>query len=301
MHPLLTRWRISQGEIPGTKGKPMLPRISVPLIFEPGTSFQYGHGIDWASVLVARLNGCTLEAYMQTHVFAPLGIVNIAFHLEKAPAVKEKLVTMRKRRNSNGEPPSLVAVATSATVEWSDETLYDDPIVEDYGGHGGFGSPLEYMKITRSLLAGDGLLLSPASVDELFRPQLFGTVLKSFEAFRNAPMWANTFGSHPAGTKVNHGLGGMLVLDDMSTGLRGGTMLWSGLPNMLWLVDREMGVGMFYATNILPYGDFKSHEFEQLFERAVYESIGGKVDKEMEKGKDKVGGEGGLGVSSRMA
>jgi hypothetical protein len=43
----------------------------------------------------------------------------------------------------------------------------------------------------------------------------------------------------------------------------------------LWTIDRASGLSLFYASNIMPYGDFKSHEFQQLFEKEMYKRYAG--------------------------
>lgn len=46
------------------------------------------------------------------------------------------------------------------------------PYGTSFGGHGMYARLSDYLQVLRSLLANDGKLLSPASVDELFTPQL---------------------------------------------------------------------------------------------------------------------------------
>jgi hypothetical protein len=35
--------------------------------------------------------------------------------------------------------------------------------------------------------------------------------------------------------KKNHGLGGLIVMEDQPNGMKAGTMLWSGMPNTYWV------------------------------------------------------------------
>jgi methyl acetate hydrolase len=50
-----------------------------PLIYEPGTSFRYSIGIDWAGWLVERITGQTLEDYFQENIFKPCGMDTTSF------------------------------------------------------------------------------------------------------------------------------------------------------------------------------------------------------------------------------
>ncbi|TVY65742.1 Acyltransferase mokF, partial [Lachnellula suecica] len=53
--------------------------MTAPLLFEPGTKFNYGTNIDWAGLIVERISGLSLNDYCQKHIFAPLDIKNISF------------------------------------------------------------------------------------------------------------------------------------------------------------------------------------------------------------------------------
>ena len=245
----------------------MLKRISVPLLFEPGTSWEYGYGLDWAGVLVMRLNKMSLEAYMQKYIWDPLGIENITFHLELKPEVRERLVTMTKRGDTEIYG---MAVQSEVKVSWTDEKVYDDPVADEYGGAGCIGSAKEYMKILHSICSDDGKLLMSETIDEMFTPQLSEAAQKTFSKFFGFLEETEMFSSHKGDVKVDYGLGGELIRTDKDTGIKSGTLSWSGLPNLLWTIDRGTGLSLFYASNVVPFGDHKSHDFQQLFEKEMY-------------------------------
>jgi CubicO group peptidase (beta-lactamase class C family) len=268
-HPDLARWRMLRGQNSGTKGLPIIERINMPLTFEPGTGWLYGTGLDWAGLLVARLNHTSLEAYMQQYIWDVVGSKHITFHQELKPLVKRNLVTLSKRGGIEN-PIYVPAVASEKPVEWTDELIYDDPTKDEYGGAGAIGSATEYMKIMRSILVNDGRLLMPSTVEEMFKPQLKEGSQKALAAFLELPFRKDSFTSLPTGTKVDHGLGGLLILDDLHTGLKKGTLTWSGLPNLLWTIDRKSGLALLYASSVVPFGDFQSAQYQQLFETEMY-------------------------------
>ena len=245
----------------------MLKRITVPLLFEPGTSWEYGYSLEWAGLLVMRLNKMSLEAYMQRHIWNPLNIKNITFHLELKPDVRKNLVTMTKRGDVEMYG---MAVENEDKVAWTDDKLYDDPIADEFGGAGGIGPAKEYLKILHSICADDGKLLMSETIDEMFTPQLNDEAQKDFSNFFGVLGETEMFSSHKGDVKVNYGLGGELILSDKDTGIRSGTLSWSGLPNLLWTIDRGSGLSLFYASNVVPFGDHKSHKFQQLFEKEMY-------------------------------
>jgi CubicO group peptidase (beta-lactamase class C family) len=250
----------------------VLEKALMPLTFEPGTSFAYGMGLELVGVIIVRLNHmATLEEYMQKHVWDPLGITKITFHTELKPEVKENLVTMSVRKGIK-TPYYNRPKDTGETVEWAHDLLYDDPtpMGDECGGHGAIGSAAEYIKILNSICANDGTLLKPSTVDYMFTPQLAPGPRAAFQTFTSTMTPDGIFDSLPRGTNVDFGLGGRLILDDLKTGVRKGTISWSGMPNLLWRIDREAGLSLLYASNILPYGDYNSHRFQQLFEKEMY-------------------------------
>jgi CubicO group peptidase (beta-lactamase class C family) len=63
-----------------------------PLLFAPGEGWEYSTGVDWAGLMVERVNGnITLDEYMKKNVWAPLGIELLTFHPYQNPEVKARL------------------------------------------------------------------------------------------------------------------------------------------------------------------------------------------------------------------
>lgn len=69
--------------------------LSQPLLFEPGTNWNYGVSIDWAGLIVERVSGLSLNSYFQKHIFEPLGLKNISMF--PSQEMKEKLAGMHYR------------------------------------------------------------------------------------------------------------------------------------------------------------------------------------------------------------
>jgi CubicO group peptidase (beta-lactamase class C family) len=274
MDPRLSQWRTLTGGTVGPQGVPILEHLTMPLIFEPGTSWSYGIGIDWAGVLVMRLNNMTLEEYMEKNIWSPLAIKNITFHQELKPDVPKNLVTLNFR-GGIPNPAGFLSVDTGKPVEWTDFTIWDNPIPlgYDYGGHGSIGSAVDYMEILKSILKNDSKLLKPETVDLMFTPQLAPDAKKAYNDFMGQDIFKGTFTSHAPDIVLDWGLAGSTVENDEATGRKKGTLSWSGLTNLLWTIDRETGLACFYASNILPFGDFESHRIQQMFEKEMYERL----------------------------
>ncbi|RFU32323.1 hypothetical protein B7463_g4024, partial [Scytalidium lignicola] len=275
MQPLTAKWLKSNAAKSLPKTGTIIDQIRVPLVFEPGTSWQYSIGHDWAGVLVSRLNKMTLQSYMQKYIWEPLGITLLTFHPDENAEVQKRLVGMTHRgpvkRGVWG-----FAYKSDEKIEFTDEALFQYPMAYEWGGAGGVGAPTEYIKILHSLLLNDGRLLSSGMVDQMFSPQIGPESLKAYIDDNSQSFMQGIFASLPLGTPQQWGLGSRLVMGDVPTGLRAGTLQWSGLPNLLWTIDRAAGLCMFYASNLIPFGDVKIHEHQQLFEKEMYSRFGQK-------------------------
>lgn len=160
---------------------------------------------------------------------------------------------------------------TGKPVDWSEEILYDAvPTGDEMGGQGAIGNPSDYLEILKSILKDDTKLLKPSTVKDMFTPQLSPATKEALQSFTDDDTWKGTFASQKAGTGVDWGLTGLLTDIDLETGRKKGTLTWSGMPNLLWTIDRNAGLACFYASNIVPFGDHASHRMQQLFEKEVY-------------------------------
>ncbi|KAL8870563.1 MAG: hypothetical protein Q9174_003422, partial [Haloplaca sp. 1 TL-2023] len=119
--------------------------LGQPLLFEPGTDWQYGVGIDWAGTVVERISGMSLNDYFQKNIFQPLGIKNISFF--PSAEMKETLAHMNQK-HVNGQ------------IRERDHLLGRPLIVEgddvartfNSAGAGCFARPAEYCQLLATLL-----------------------------------------------------------------------------------------------------------------------------------------------------
>jgi CubicO group peptidase (beta-lactamase class C family) len=270
-NPLLIQWRRYHGIELSLRGLPLVERAFCPLVFEPGTGWEYGYSLDWVGQIVSRVNGgISLQEYMKKNIWEPLQINNMTFHIEQRPDMWERLHRMSARDGPTNPIFGTSTAPSSAKVGPTDREVYEIPIVDEYGGHGVLSSAPDYFKVLRSIIVNDGGLLRPDTVDEMFKPQL-GTASKAVlqNAF-SVPELNRTFGWLPPNTGANWGLGGLLIEDDLPTGRKRGSMNWSGLPNLIWWIDRETGLYGLSATQLVPYGDEKFQAMHQAFETEMY-------------------------------
>lgn len=234
--------------------------IETPLLFDPGEKWEYGTNIDWVGQVVEGIRGKRLGEVMSERVFAPLGMTDIAF--TRTNNMKSRTATIHARGEDGGLTPM------------DDFALPDDPEVH-MGGHGLYGSVPEYMKFIRMWLndgAGpNGRVLKPETVDWAVKgalvppqkvtmlPGVIPSLSNDAEFFPGlAKDWSYTF---------------MVNSEEAPTGRPAGAIGWAGLANCFYWIDRANGVGGYWATQILPFGDPESFTGYMDFETAVYQAL----------------------------
>ncbi|KAI1388267.1 beta-lactamase family protein [Hypoxylon trugodes] len=241
----------------------ILGDCTLPLVCQPGESWEYGLSYDVAGKLIERLSGLSLEDYMRANVWDPLDMPLISFVPDSKPEMKARMI----KSSTRAGPGKLVPGDMYFHQLGGDK---DDA----YGGAGLWASADTYAKLLHSLCANDGRVLGKEMADELFRPQLrpdvreaLNETARTVEAVRQ--IYANSFDmDHQI---IDQALGGMVGTRDEPDRKRAGTMAWGGFPNLIWWVDRKAGLWGSVFTNLVPAGDVEATELAAVFERSIYE------------------------------
>lgn len=234
--------------------------IRTVLLHEPGERWTYGVNIDWLGKVVEEQRGKRLGDVMKERIFAPLGMTDIAFDMSDA---------MRARRATIHDR------ATDGRLTPLPDLVLPQPAPMDMGGHGLYATVGEYMKFIRMFLndgVGEhGRVLRPETVAAMSVNGLPAGVASggwetSIASLSNAgefsptvpKSWAYTF-------QVNE--------EDTPTGRPAGSLMWAGLANCFYWIDRKTGVGGYWGSQILPFQDVSSYPGFVDFETAVYRSL----------------------------
>ncbi|KAH6843609.1 beta-lactamase/transpeptidase-like protein [Alternaria alternata] len=265
-HPLVTAWSKYYKKRPSGSGK-LLERFTCPLMFEPGTSWTYGPGIDYVGLAVERISGLTLEEYMKKHLWRPLDITDVTFFPSTRPDLQARMADMSERTEEG-------------KVKHSDSPMpYLDgegkEVVDCMGGQGSFTCVGEYIKVLKGVLAcdegGEGKILSKASLEEFFKPQLSEGSREMLNAVVQDDMANNAMGNTPKHLTKDYGLGGIIITSDAPDGRKAGTMHWGGYPNLIWWMDRKTGLCGIYGGQVVPPGDPKCAALTMKWEEGAYE------------------------------
>ncbi|KAI7547258.1 beta-lactamase family protein [Hortaea werneckii] len=260
----LIKYQTSLGKTPGA-GSTVEETRSHPLLFEPGTAWMYGCSTDWAGKLVERISGMTLEEFMRENMFRLVGVKGITFWPEQNPDLKGKVPQMTTRTSDGNLAPSTEPSINAGKTDC-------------FGGHGAYGTIRDYLKIQHSILANDGKLLKPETVEAVFTPQLSSESAKSLNWFmKNHPMSKFMVGEYNPDVELDWGLAGILFLKDDIGKRKKGTLHWSGMANCFWVIDRDADLAYTFGTQVLPPGDEPTRQMISTFELGVYEKAGVKV------------------------
>ncbi|MBV8701224.1 serine hydrolase domain-containing protein [Bradyrhizobium sp.] len=232
--------------------------IMTPLLFDPGSKWEYGTNIDWVGQVVEGITGKRLGEVFAERIFAPLGMESTTFEIDDK--VRSKLAGMHAR-NADG------------TLTPMDFELPAKPEVH-MGGHGLYSTVGDYMRFIRMWLndgtGPHGRVLRPETVQMAEKnhlgdlkvtalPGVIKQLSNDAEFFPGqSKSWAFTF----------------MVNDETApTGRPAGALGWAGLANLFYWIDRQNGFGGYWATQILPFGDAASFTGYMRFETAFYESL----------------------------
>ncbi|RDE33876.1 class A beta-lactamase-related serine hydrolase [Parageobacillus thermoglucosidasius] len=225
------------------------------LLFDPGERWNYGVNIDWVGKVVEAVRGKRLGEVMAEHIFAPLDMNDIGFTL--TPSMLERRATIHSRTKDGNITPL------------PDLILPQSPEM-DMGGHGLYASIGEYMKFIRMILNDGAGVLKPETVAKMAQNGL--GELKSGGWISSDPSLANDGEFYP-GVQKSWSYTFQVNEEPTPTGRPAGQLMWSGLANLFYWIDRKNGIGGFWASQIFPFQDVASYLGFIEFESAVYSTL----------------------------
>jgi CubicO group peptidase (beta-lactamase class C family) len=119
---------------------------SVPLLFQPGTSWFYGYNIDVLGAVIEVIAGVSLRDFLKAEIFEPLGMIDTDFVVPKQK--KDRLATLYERRELHDGSGCLHAC--SAYVDADEGKVPEIHI----GGAGLFSTMHDYLRFSQMLLNG---------------------------------------------------------------------------------------------------------------------------------------------------
>ena len=226
-----------------------------PLMFDPGTEWEYGIGIDWAGQMVEAVSGQTLGQYLAENLTGPLGMHDTTF--APTPAMMERAASVHARLEDGTLTPIELPAPENPQFEM--------------GGGGLFGTMGDYGRFIRMIL-NDGELdgervLGADTVATMSQNHIGALRVKELASV--APQFSNDAEFFP-GVDKTWGLTFQINEAECSTGRPAGTLMWAGLANSFFWIDQQNGIGGAYLSQILPFADRGTLDLFYEFEGAVY-------------------------------
>ena len=231
--------------------------MKAPLVFDPGTRWEYGISSDWLGRLVEKVSGQSLEDYFHQRIFEPLGMSDTFFNVPDDKQARVVAVFARQPDGSFMESPQQPFT----------------PVKFFSGGGGLFSTAGDYIKFERMLLDGGVLgrvrILRSETVAEMSRNQLGSLSLVQLKSF--APQFAIDPIRVP-GSLDKFGLGFAINSNPVEGGRSAGSLSWAGIFSTYFWIDPQRKLCAVFMTQLLPFGDDSAVSTLEQFERAVYGS-----------------------------
>ena len=214
----------------------------LPLEFSPGTRWNYSVSTDVLGYLVERFSGLSLDEYLRTEIFEPLGMVDTGFHVPDESA--SRFAANYARRADK-----------SLRVEDDPETSpYRRPATFFSGGGGLVSTAADYLRFCQMLRRGgelDGTRLLGRKTIELMTQNHLP------EGKDLTDLAYGTF-SETTYEGVGFGLGFSVQLDCAKSQLVGspGEYAWGGAASTVFWIDPSEELIVIFLTQFMPSGTF---------------------------------------------
>ncbi len=228
----------------------------LPLLFQPGTEWNYSVASDVLGRVVEVVSGQSLDEFFRSRIFEPLGMVDTAFSV--APADRHRLAALY-----TAQPGTRKAVRLDAMGE-----LALRPPATLSGGGGLVSTASDYHRFVSMLLHEGELvgrrLLGSRTVRYMARNHLPGDA--DLERF-GRPLFAET-----TFEGVGFGLGFSVVIDPTANKVlsTAGEYAWGGAASTAFWVDPVERITALFLTQLLPSS---THPIRPQLKQLVYQAL----------------------------
>lgn len=234
-----------------------------PRLFQPGTSFAYGTGLNWAGKVVEKLSGQNLETYFRENITGPLKMNETWFNVPEE--LSEQIVTFGGRDSSG---------IINAWIR-----IPEEPVTTYEGASGLFGSPADYLTFLHCILNygkyDGGQLLKRETVELMLKDNLPKKIRPQIDEFENGGIIGYTGGMFDDMKNDGWGFGWFIELDGNDSRPLN-SAYWAGAANSYYTLDLASKTAIVYFSNYVPANDKEAYDFYKLYESKIYK----KVDRE---------------------
>jgi len=231
--------------------------LSTPLMFDPGTRWHYGIGIDWAGIILERVTKSKLGDYFAEHLLEPLGMADTGFTC--SPNMLERKAALHLRTPDSSFMSFQMPRAENSEFE--------------SGGGGLFSTMSDYTRFMRMIL-NDGefegtRVLGAETVAQMATNNMGDIRVTKLQSAN--PAFFSDADFYP-GVPKTWGLTFLINEESLPNGCPAGALTWAGAFNSYFWIDRTTSIAGCYMSQVLPFFDAgtSGHFFD--FQTAVYSS-----------------------------
>ena len=264
MHPVDAMYRAAGFDLglrPGTLAESCDLWASLPLLFQPGSEWNYSVATDVLGRVVEVASGQSLDEFLAQRIFGPLGMTDTAFYA--APQDLGRLAALYAR-DIHGKAGRFNSIA---------EEVRKPPVMLS-GGGGLVSTAADYNRFLHMLLhragspAGelDGArLLSSRTVAYMSRNHLPGN--------RDIEQFGRPINAESPQRGVGFGLGFAVVIDPAAgkVVVSDGELSWGGAASTAFWIDPAEELVATFFTQLIPSS---AHPIRSQLRQLVYQAIG---------------------------
>lgn len=227
---------------------------SLPLLFEPGTEWNYSYSTDVLGRLVEVWSGMPLDEFLRTRILEPLGMTDTTFHVQGDDV--DRLATLYVATPGGGMAPNVQL----------GRLILDPPLLS--GGGGLASTAADYHRFAQCLARGgelDGVrILGPRTLEYMTRNHLPGNA--------DTDGFGRPIFSEVRTPGVGFGLGFAVVIDPAATRqvCSFGEYNWGGAASTAFWVDPAEDLTVVFMTQLLPSS---SYPIRPLLRQTIYSAL----------------------------
>jgi len=223
---------------------------SLPLLYQPGTRFNYSVSTDVLGYIVERVSGQRLDQFFQQRIFTPLDMRDTAFYVPKDKAAR---LANNYGPNQDGDGLAVVDAANKSRY-LRQPSLFS-------GGGGSVSTARDYMRLCQMLLNKGHFhgtrLLKPKTIEQMTRNQL--------------PKAAYPISLSGERAGVGFGLGFSVIVEKTQYTQRAhlGEYGWGGAASTHFWISPKDDLAVVVLSQHMPYSSQLEHAIKPL----IYDAI----------------------------
>lgn len=235
----------------------------LPLIYQPGTSWQYSMATDVVGRLIEIATGQTLAEAFKTKLFEPVGMVDTGYVL-RADQIP-RLATLYAGHPMTATKPGLQRLDN---IPWADAFI--KPVPRQAASSGLVTTQTDMLALLFQLLPSHGKLLKPETLAELLRDQLPANRSLQFAQsgqmhIPDGPVPSLGFSLCGAVTRTS---------SDFQPNAPVGEVQWGGLAGPHWWISPSTGVvGVLMTQRFMGFWNPFWFEYKQNMYAALNEEV----------------------------